>query len=181
MILSAGLVYRRYLDEGNLFGFRLQKIKPEKQYNTPSLVITPTFFISPSYISQPVTATVIPASPTLTPLQSYSIKVINSPEKVKLNYNSAFTWEIIGPSATTAFTTIVGAKESSPGHLGENETLEKTPYRIFTEEFTNGNYNIPLVFVGNAVLPEYGVWYFRALAVIKGKNIWSDEHSLRVE
>lgn len=145
-------------------------------------MITPTINISSSnMITQTPTPTVVSAQPTLTPLQSYSIKVINSPEKVKLNYNSAFTWEIIGPSGTTSFTTIVGAKESKPGHLGENDPLEKTPYRIFTEEFTNGNYNLPLVFVGNAVMPEYGVWYFRAIAVINGKNIWSDEHSLKVE
>lgn len=109
------------------------------------------------------------------------IRVINFPDKVKLGENTAFTWEIVGPVATTTFTAIVGEKNSKSGNLDDTTDLTKTPYRILVKDFTGGPVNIPLRFVGNAVMPEYGKYYFRALAVINGKNIWSPEYTLSVE
>lgn len=115
------------------------------------------------------------------PIPGYEIKLVNYPEKVKLNDNSAFTWEITGPQAITGFTAIVGAKESKSGKLDETIDLTKTPYKVLVKDFTNGVYTIPLRYVGNAIMPEYGTYYIRALAIINGKNIWSDEYTLSVQ
>lgn len=111
----------------------------------------------------------------------YEIKIINFSDKVKLNQNSVFTWQIAGPPTTINYTAIVGAKESKSGPLDETTDLSKTPYRELTKEFISGSFQIPLQFIGNAVLPEYGTFYIRALAVINGKNIWSDEYQVLVE
>lgn len=115
------------------------------------------------------------------PVPGHEIKIINFPEKVKLNDNTSFTWEISGPSATTAFTAIVGAKESKSDNLSQSVDLAQTPYKILVKDFINGNYSVPLRYVGNTVMPEYGTYYIRALTVINGKNIWSNEHTLSVE
>lgn len=118
---------------------------------------------------------------TVTAVPGYEIKIINYPEKVILNENSAFTWEITGPATTTGFTAIVGAKESKSGKLDETVDLAKTPYKVLVPDFINGNYAVPLRYVGNTIMPEYGTYYIRALTVINGKNIWSDENNLSVQ
>lgn len=118
---------------------------------------------------------------TVKPIPGHEIKLVNYPQTVKLNENSAFTWEITGPQATTGFTAIVGAKESKSGKLDETINLTNTPYKVLVNDFTNGTYTIPLRYVGNTVMPEYGIYYIRALTVINGKNIWSDEHTLSVQ
>lgn len=115
------------------------------------------------------------------PLPKHGIKVIDRPTNIKVGENAAFTWEIDGPSSTTSFTTIVVGKESKTGSLDETTDMTMTPYTIFVKEFTNGVYQVPLRFVGNAPITEVGVYYFRALAFINGKNIWSDEYSFKVE
>lgn len=118
---------------------------------------------------------------TVNSIPGHEIRIINYPEKVKLNENSAFTWEITGPSTTTGFTAIVGAKESKSGKLDETVDLAKTPYKVLVPDFINGNFTVPLRYVGNTIMPEYGTYYFRALTVVNGKNIWSDEYNLTVQ
>lgn len=118
---------------------------------------------------------------TVMPVPGYEIKLVSYPQTVKLNENSAFTWEITGPQATTDFTAIVGAKESKSGKLDETIDLTETPYKVLVKDFTNGASSIPLRFVGNTILPEYGKYYIRALVVVNRKNIWSDEYTLTVQ
>lgn len=118
---------------------------------------------------------------TVQPKPGYAIKIVYFPDKAKLNENSSFTWEITGPTTTTGFTAIVGAKESKPGKLDETVDISKTPYKVLVKDFTAGAYNVPLRYIGNTVLIEGGTYYFRALAVIEGKNIWSNEFSFTAE
>ncbi len=115
------------------------------------------------------------------PTPAFDIKIINYPKTVKLNENSAFTWDISGPLATSVFTAIVGSKESKSGQIDESVDLSKTPYKILTKEFTNGIYSIPLRYIGNTIMPEFGTYYIRALVLINGRNIWSDEYTLNVQ
>lgn len=115
------------------------------------------------------------------PTPGFEIRLVNYPQKVKLDDNSAFTWEITGPQTTTGFTAIVGAKESKSGKLDETIDLTETPYKVLVKDFTNGVYTIPLRYVGNTVMPEYGIYYIRALVIINGRNFWSDEYTLTVQ
>ena len=118
---------------------------------------------------------------TVKPLPGNEISLVYFPQKVKLNENSAFTWDITGPPTSTGFTVIVGAKESKSGPLDNTIDLSKTPYKVLVKDFISGVYTVPLRYVGNTVIPEYGIYYIRALAIINGKNIWSDEHTLTVQ
>jgi len=110
-----------------------------------------------------------------------TIKVVSFPETVVKGENAAFTWEIIGPANSTNFTAIVAGKDSKPGPLDVSTDISKTPYSVLVKDFISGTYNIPIRLVGNALLPEEGKYYFRALTFINGKNIWSDEYSLVVQ
>ena len=180
VVLSFGYIYRRYRDKGNILGYTLIKL------NTTN--INPTKFqpykkIPTQIISEYIlefTPTPVP-SITPTPVPKLEIKIVNFPEKVKLNENTAFTWQVLGPPGSTNYTAIVGSKDSGAENLDENTKLENTAYRVLTTEFITGSFNIPLNFVGNTTLPEYGKWYIRALVVVDGKNIWSDQYTVTVE
>lgn len=115
------------------------------------------------------------------PLPKNEIKLLHYPNPVPAGGIATFTWEIYGPAATIGFSTIVGGKQSKPGVLDAVVDIPKTPYTVMVQDFTHGTYNVPLRFIGNATVQDAGVYYFRALAYINGKNIWSDEYSFRVE
>lgn len=111
----------------------------------------------------------------------HEVNVSNFPTEVGAGENAAFTWDIYGPAATSGFTAIVGGKTSKPGKLEATVDAPQTPYAILTEDFTNGSFAVPLRFIGNARISDPGLYYFRALAFINGKNIWSDEYSFTVK
>lgn len=118
---------------------------------------------------------------TVKALPKHEIKLLHFPSIVSAGENAAFTWDVSGPAATTGFTAIVGGKLSKPGALDAAVDIPQTPYAILTQDFVYGNYAVPLRFIGNAKIPEAGVYYFRALVFINGKNIWSDEYSFTVQ
>jgi hypothetical protein len=109
------------------------------------------------------------------------IRFVNVPTSGKKDENISFSWEVLGPKATTPFTTVVIGTSSKPGKLDTTVTIPQTPYTVLTKDFINGSYDVPLRFVGNARIPDAGNYYFRVLAYINGKNIWSDEYPLTIE
>jgi hypothetical protein len=109
------------------------------------------------------------------------IRVIDRPTALFAGDTATFTWEITGPAGTTPFTAIVGAKESKPGGLGTDIGLEQSSYSVFVNDFTAGNFAVPLRYIGNYKVTEPGTYYFRALAFINGKNFWTDEYSFTVQ
>ncbi len=115
------------------------------------------------------------------PIPKNEIRIINPPTKLNHGENVTFTWDIIGPNATTGFSAIVAGKVSKPGPLDATIDTTMTPYSIIVHEYTAGTFNIPLRFIGNTSISEPGVYYFRAIAFINGKNIWSDEYSFNVQ
>lgn len=176
-----GWGYKEYNSKGNILGFRLERVGNTQQSFSPSdPTITVYFKVNPT---QNQKAIIPSATPILafTPVPVTLIKIINFHQSIKLNENAAFTWEITGPQKRASFTAIVGAKESKKGSLDKNTKLDQTPYRVLTKEFISGNYEVPLVFIGNSTIPEYGTWYIRALAVIDGIHFWTDEFSLVVK
>lgn len=114
-------------------------------------------------------------------IPKHEIKIINRPSTVSPEGGASFTWEIYGPPATTGFTAIVGGTQSKPGALDTSVDIPKTPYAVLVNDFTSGTYDVPLRFIGNAKMSESGVYYFRGLAYINSKNIWSDEYSFTVQ
>lgn len=119
---------------------------------------------------------------TVSAYQKNEIHIIDYPAQAALGSVATFTWEILGPIASTGYSVIVGSKLSTPGTLDESTQISSTSYKlIFVSDFTSGTYTIPIRFVGNSPFYEAGTYYFRAYTWINGKNIWSDEYSLTVQ
>lgn len=116
------------------------------------------------------------------PVPKNEIRVVDYPTRIEKDAVATFTWEIIGPVASTGYSVIVGGKVSNPGTLDESTEISSTSYNlIFVADFTSGIYTIPIRFIGNGLFSDTGTYYFRAFTWIKGKNIWSDEHSFIVQ
>lgn len=115
------------------------------------------------------------------PTPKHEIRLEYRPGTVSSGANVVFTWDVYGPTATTGYTVIVGGKQSKPGMLDATVDISRTPYTVMVPDFTNGTYNVPLRFIGNTKAGDAGVYYYRALAFINGKNIWSDEYSFTVQ
>jgi len=118
---------------------------------------------------------------TVRPEPKNEIRVIDRPSSLFTGDTTSFTWEITGPAGTTPFTAIVGGKESKTEGIGEDIGLQQTPYAVLVNDFTQGNFSVPLRYIGNFKVTEPGTFYFRALAFINGKNIWSNEYSFTVQ
>lgn len=115
------------------------------------------------------------------PAPKNEIKVVNYPSEISQGENASFTWEIDGPSDETHFTAIVAGKEPKQGVLDTPVTIDMTPYKVIVTDFTSGTSHVPLRFIGNTRISDPGVYYFRAVALINGKNIWSDQYSFTVK
>lgn len=115
------------------------------------------------------------------PIPKHEIKIVNPPGTISHGGIASFTWDVYGPSATTWYSVIVVGTTSHPGTLDASVDLSKTPYTVLVNDFASGTYAVPLRFIGSAIVKDPGVYYFRALVYINGKNIWSDEYSFTVE
>jgi hypothetical protein len=109
------------------------------------------------------------------------VSIITPPIKVKHGENTSFTWDVSGPANVTNYTVIVAGKTSLSGPLGTDIDIPHTPYTVLAKDFSGGNYNVPLRFIGNGIFPDTGIYYFRALVLINNKNIWSSEYQVTVE
>ena len=117
----------------------------------------------------------------VTQVPRHEVKIINPSTTTHVGENISFTWDVYGPSSTTWYSVIVGGKQSKPEELDATVNLSMTPYAVIVNEFTVGPYAVPLRFIGNAKIVDPGIYYFRALSFINGKNIWSREYSFSAE
>ena len=69
---------------------------------------------------------------------------------------------------------------SHSGSWGTDVTPAQSGYADFTKEYASGNYAFPATFNGTAIAPAggSGLLYFRAHAIIDGKNYWTPEQSI---
>ena len=114
-------------------------------------------------------------------MESFRVTLVDAPKEVNSNTVATFTWRIDGPSTTINQTTVRLGTASQTGELGKDVKPENTSYNLAVQDFINGNFNIPLQFVGNIALTDPGVYYYRVYGLIKDKHYWSDEYSLEVK
>ncbi len=112
---------------------------------------------------------------------SYSVSLSNAPTSTTSDVVTNFTWFVDGPPTVINHTAVHFGSVSSPGVLGENVVPEDTEYTNSVKDFITGEYNIPLQFVGNVTIATPGTYFYRAHAVVGGKNYWTDEYSLEVK
>ena len=67
------------------------------------------------------------------------------------------------------------------GVLDTQVSVSNTSYKIIVNDFMGNKSQVPLRFIGNTKMQDSGVYYFRAVANINEKNVWSPEYSFTVE
>lgn len=92
-----------------------------------------------------------------------------------------FTWRIDGSPTIINTTAIYYGLVSNPGLLADDVKPENTKYTDFVKDFIEGKFNIPLQFVGNTHIKNPGTYFYRAHALVAGKNIWSAEYSFKAQ
>ena len=113
--------------------------------------------------------------------KSYKVILVNAPKEAEADITTTFTWRIDGPPATINHTSVHYGIVSDPGEKDLKAKPEDTKYTDFVKDFASGDYNIPLQFVGNTVMSTAGTYYFRAHALIDGKNYWTDEYTMEIK
>ncbi|MBI2617570.1 hypothetical protein HYW55_05515 [Candidatus Gottesmanbacteria bacterium] len=116
----------------------------------------------------------------LSPAQDYRVSLVDAPKDVTTTVPATFTWKVEGPPTTINKTEVYLGQESTPGELGKEVQPSDTKYTEILKDFSNGNYAVPLTFVGNVSLTQTGKYYYRVYAFIKDKHYWTDEYSLDV-
>lgn len=93
-----------------------------------------------------------------------------------------FTWMVSGPVGKTAtYTSVHWGTSSHPEVFGEGVSPQAAGYQNHITDYERGAYAIPRTFSGAATFALPGTYYYRAHAIIDGKNDWSPEYTIRVE
>lgn len=111
----------------------------------------------------------------------FEVMLVNGPTEIIENSNATFTWQITGPARTIHTTTIYWGPVSTPGGLTTSMEASRTKYTNTVLDFMDGNFAIPLRFIGNSIASSPGTYYYRAYALIDGKHYWSSEKSFVVK
>jgi len=114
------------------------------------------------------------------PFSVYRVTLIDAPKEVPVGTIATFTWRVDGASTTISSTAVQLGLTSVPGDLTKETKPGDTAYTEMVQDFANGQFNIPLQFVGNIRLPKVGKYYFRVHALVNDKHYWSPEYSLDV-
>ena len=122
-----------------------------------------------------------------TAIGEYKITLLYPPKAVSLAVlpkeatgggTVTFTWKIEGLPTTINHTSVHYGFISNPGKLSAEVKPTDTKYTDMVSDFANGKYDIPLAFTGNTKIASAGAYFFRAHALINGKNYWTDEYTL---
>lgn len=134
-------------------------------------------------VTSPPTVTP-PPNPSITSTPTpvrYTISFDDFPSELTEGDNATFTWSVNGPTRTIHSTVVYYGNTSTPGILTSKASPEDTGYTHLLKDFYNGNYIIPLKFIGNTRMSTPGTYYARAYTQIDGKNYWSEERTFLVK
>lgn len=112
--------------------------------------------------------------------KNYGISVLSAPNEASAGAATTFTWTVDGPASVIDTTSVRYGPASNPGVLGEEITPKETKYTEFLKDFINGEYTIPLQFIGNLKFTYPGKYYYRFHTLIQGRNYWTDEYTITV-
>lgn len=115
------------------------------------------------------------------PASDYKVSAVNVTKDITTGQTATFTWYIDGPAAEISQTSVYFGQASVSGILDKSVKPADTKYSENVKDFTNGKYSIPLQFIGNVKIAVPGSYYYRAHALINGKNYWSDEDIFEVK
>ncbi len=111
----------------------------------------------------------------------YKVSIVNTTKNITVGQTATFTWYVDGSPIEINQTSVYFGQASVSGILDKNVKPSNTKYTNMVKDFANGKYNIPLQFVGNAEIATPGSYFYRAHALINGKNYWSNEDVFEVK
>lgn len=111
-----------------------------------------------------------------------SVEILDFPATVEAGKDMAFTWKVNAPSGTKAtHTGIHYGPNSISGPLGTGISPANSGYPTVVSNFLSGSFDVPNSFSSGGKGPtNVNKIYFRAHAIIDGKNYWSDEKMIIV-
>ncbi|MBI4434718.1 hypothetical protein HY635_02790 [Candidatus Uhrbacteria bacterium] len=111
-----------------------------------------------------------------------SVVVQSPPAGARAGTPTAFTWEVRAPvGATATHTAVHWGTSSTSGDLGTEVAPGAAGYPNLLPDYAQGNFSLPRTFSGAITFPTAGTSYYRAHAIIDGKNHWSPEYSVVVQ
>lgn len=114
-------------------------------------------------------------------IPQYDISLVSGPTELTQGDTATFTWQLSGPSKTIHTTTVYYGTTSFPETLTRSTEPGATHYTDWVKDFMQGDFSIPLRYIGNTTIATSGTYFYRAYALIDGKHYWSGERSLVVK
>ncbi len=92
------------------------------------------------------------------------------------------TWDVQAPvGAIATHTAIHWGTNSVAGALGMDVTPSAAGYPNVLPDYAQGSFGLPRTFTGAVTFPASGTYYYRAHAIIDGKNYWSPEYVMVIQ
>jgi len=112
---------------------------------------------------------------------NFYVEVLNFPNSANSGEALGIEWKVNSDVETTINHTAVHySYTSNPERLGLDVSPKDTIYSEMAGSFGEGNFEIPTNFAAELTPSLSGTIYFRAHAIIDGKNYWTEEKMIEV-
>lgn len=134
-------------------------------------------------VVQQIPETTTPTTPT-TPVSTAIpvISVVSYPDVSNVGDMARIMWRVDSPTPLLATHTAIHYDTNwHPGNLGTDIGPAQGGYPGLTSEYLSGSFGIPSEFVTDIKIPDDATQlYFRAHAMVDGKNYWTNEYSIKI-
>ncbi len=111
-----------------------------------------------------------------------SVVVQSSSASARVGAPTTLTWEVRAPvGATATHTAVHWGTSSTSGELGTEVAPGAAGYPNLLPDYAQGSFALPRTFSSAITFTTAGTQYYRAHAIIDGKNYWSPEYSVVVQ
>lgn len=116
------------------------------------------------------------------PIVGTSVVVRSPPVSARIGVPTSFAWEVrASVGATATHTAVHWGTNSTSGELGTEVAPGAAGYPNLLPDYQQGSFALPRTFSGAITFPSAGTVYYRAHAIIDGKNYWSPEYAIVVQ
>ncbi len=113
------------------------------------------------------------------PEESVSVSIASAPSSARAGDKITFSWGVEGPSTTIPHTAVHYDYAPHP-NVFEGTTPEGSGYPKFTQDFAQGQFNIPRTFTASITADKAGTLYYRGHAIVNGEQYWTEEESIYI-
>ncbi len=110
-----------------------------------------------------------------------TIELVDVPTSAVVGHDIRVSWRVIGGDLRATHSAVHYDYESKPGMFGLDIGPAASGYPSLTKDFVSGDFALPMDFSVAFEPDKAGTIYFRAHAIVGGKNYWTDERSVVVK